>query len=200
MIYRRQRQQYIFGVFLAVVAVVNLLFYFILTRPSQTEYATLQEEIVQLEDQVKKSDALFKRLSLNAEKLSRFDGDKSALLMMHLVQRDQGYSEIQGKLNAILKKSGVRYTSIRYNLNPDPQAGLNPVSIVVPVEGNYTNVVSFIRELENSDTFFLISQINLERTTPQEQVSGRPAAFNASAAIAPGTVALSLTLETYFYQ
>jgi len=199
MIYRRQRQQYIFAIFLTVVAVVNILFYLILTRPSQTEYATLQEEIVQLETQVKKSEALFKRLSDNAAKLERFDGDKSALLMTHLVQRDEGYSEIQGKLNAILKKSGVKYTSIRYNLNTDLQAGLNPVSMVVPVEGNYVNVVSLIRELENSDTFFLISQINLERRAPQEQA--RPAAFNASsAAPAPGAVALSLSLETYFYQ
>ncbi len=199
MIYRRQRQQYIFAVFLAVVAVVNVLFYFILTRPSQTEYATLQNEIVALQEQVRKSEGAFARLQGNAGKLLRFDDDKNELLMTHLVQRKEGYSEIQGKLNDILKKSGVKYSLIRYNLNPEAQAGLNALSIVVPVEGNYTNVVGFIRELENSDTFFLISQINLERTTLQEP--GRPAAFNNSAAAnAPGAVALSLTLETYFYQ
>jgi Tfp pilus assembly protein PilO len=197
MIYRRQRQQYFFAIFLVIVAVVNTLFYFILTRPSQTEYATLQQEIVELEKQVKRSEEFLARLTRNAGKLERFDEDKNALLMTHLVQRDEGYSEIQGKLNAILKKSGVKYTSIRYNLNPEAQAGLNAVSIVVPVQGNYTNVVNFIRELENSDTFFLITQINLERTTVQE--SGRPAAFNTNAATSSGAVALSLTLETYFY-
>jgi hypothetical protein len=198
MIYRRQRQQYFFAIFLAVVAVVNILFYFILTRPSQTEYATLQEEIMTLQKQIKRSESSFQQLSGRAIKLETFDKDKSELLMTHLVQRHQGYSEIQGKLNSILKKSGVKYSSIRYNLDPEPQAGLNAVSIVVPVEGIYTNVVSFIRELENSDTFFLISQINLERTTPAEPA--RPVAFNNSAATAPGAVALSLTLETYFYQ
>jgi hypothetical protein len=200
MIYRRQRQQYIFSIFLAVIAVVNVLFYFILTRPSQTEYATLQDEIATLQEQVKKSERFYQQLSGSSDKLQDFDKDKSALFMMHLVQRNQGYSEIQGKLNAVLKKSGVKYTSIRYNLNPDAQAGLNAVTIAVPVEGNYTNVVSLIRELENSDTFFLITQINLGRTTPQEPLPGRPAAINTSAANAPGTVALTLTLETYFYQ
>jgi Tfp pilus assembly protein PilO len=199
MIYRRQRQQYVFAIFLAVVVIVNLLFYFILTRPSQTEYATLQREIETLQKEAKNSETYLRSLTEAAGKLATFERDKNALLMMHLVQRNQGYSQIQFKLNSILSKSGVKYSSIRYNLNPDSVAGLNAVSIVVPVEGNYTNVVNFIRELENSDTFFLISQINLERTTVQEPVAGRPATIANNAASA-GAVALSLTLETYFYQ
>lgn len=198
MIYRRQRTQYVFGIFLAVVAVVNVLFYFILTRPSQTEYASLQKEIGVLEGQIKNSQKYFTELSQAAIKLESFDRDKNALLMMHLVQRNQGYSQIQGKLNAILQRSGVRYSAIRYNLNPEMQAGLNSLSIVVPVEGNYTNVVKFIRELENSDTFFLITAINVERTTLPEP-GGRPAVV-ANTAAAGGAVSLSLTLETFFYQ
>ena len=197
MIYRRQRKQYIFGIFLAVAAVVNVLFYFILTRPSQTEYAELQKSIEQLQSQVSSGQEYFTDLAKTAGKLESFDRDKNALLMMHLVQRNQGYSQIQGKLNSILQKSGVRYTSIRYNLDPETKAGLNSLAITVPVEGNYTNVVNFIRELENSDTFFLITAINLERTTLPEP--GRPAPF-ANPAAASGAVSLSLTLETFFYQ
>lgn len=197
MIYRRQRKQYIFAIILAAVAVVNVLFFFILTRPSQTEYASLQTEITQLQKQISDSQRFFTNLRGTSEKLETFEGDKNALLMMHLVQRNQGYSQIQGKLNAILQKSGVKYSAIRYNLNPEQQAGLNSLAINVPVEGNYTNVVKFIRELETSDTFFLITAINVERTTLQEPA--RPAAFTNTAA-AGGAVALSLTLETFFYQ
>jgi hypothetical protein len=47
-IYRRQRKQYIFAGFLAVVAVVNVLVGVLLTRPSLTEFATLQGEFGQL--------------------------------------------------------------------------------------------------------------------------------------------------------
>lgn len=197
MIYRRQRKQYIFAIFLAIVAVVNVLFFFILTRPSQAEYANLQDEIGVLQKQIKNSLKYFTEREKIAGKLETFDPDKNALLMTHMVQRNQGYSEIQGKLNSILVKSGVKYTGIRYNLNPDAQAGLNSLSIVVPVEGNYTNVVNFIRELENSETFFLITSINLERTTLQEP--GRPAALTNTASTS-GAVSLSLTLETFFYQ
>jgi len=119
MIYRRQRTQYVFAVFLVVIAVVNVLFYFILTRPSQTEYANLQQEIGELQKQIKNGQKFLGDRAKLVEKLGSFEQDKNALLMMHLVQRNQGYSEIQGKLNAILQKSGVKYTSIRYNLNPD---------------------------------------------------------------------------------
>ena len=199
MIYRRQRQQYFFAMFLAVVAVVNLLFYFILTRPSQAEYATLQSEIEKLQKEAKNSERYFTQLAQAAEKLGTFDRDKNALLMMHLVQRNQGYSEIQGKLNSILNKTGVKYSSIRYSIDPEAQAGLNALAIAVPVEGNYTNVVNFIRELENSDTFFLINQISLGRTSMQESVvGGRPAAVSNTTAA--GAVDLTLALETYFYQ
>ena len=48
MIYRRQRKQYIFAGFLAVIAVVNVLFFFILNRPARTEYARLEDSIKQL--------------------------------------------------------------------------------------------------------------------------------------------------------
>src|SRR5690242_431712 len=105
MIYRRQRTQYVFAIFLAVVAVVNVLFYLILTRPSQTEYANLQKEIETLDLQIKNSKKGFKDRERIATQLKSFEGDKNALLMMHLVEREQGYSEIQGKLNGILKKS-----------------------------------------------------------------------------------------------
>jgi len=43
--YRRQRQQYLFAGLLAVIGVVNLLFFFILYRPVRSEYVRLQDSI-----------------------------------------------------------------------------------------------------------------------------------------------------------
>jgi hypothetical protein len=52
MIYRRQRQQYIFAGVLAVIGLVNLLFFFILNQPAKTEYTKLQASIQQLQTQI----------------------------------------------------------------------------------------------------------------------------------------------------
>ena len=193
MTYRRQRYQYIFAGLLAVIVVVNVLFYFILTRPSQSEYADLQKSIEQTQKQVSSSQEFFANLETSSAALGKFDQDKDRLLMIHAVQRSKGYSEILDKLDGIVKKANVKKSSVTYTRFPTPMPGLESVSISLPVEGNYTNVVNFIRELENSDTFFLITAINVERSS---QATGLPGAAGQGA----GSVALALTLETYFYQ
>jgi Tfp pilus assembly protein PilN len=196
MIYRRQRTQYIFALFLAVVAVVNLLFYFILTRPSQSEYAELQKSIAQLQVEIKNSERFLGNLVNSSEALRRFEPEKQRLLMMRALQRNKGYSELLLKLDGIAKAANVRKTTVSLTRFATPMPGMESVSIVIPIEGNYANVVKFIRELEQSETFFLVTAISAERST---QPTGQPMAL-ANAGSATGAVALNLTLETYFYQ
>ena len=195
MIYRRRRQRYIFTAFLVLIAVVNVLFFLILNRPAQTEYARLEESISRLGAQVENNKSYITNLMQTSTHLEEFDKDKRALLTMYLIQRNTGYSQIVSTLNDIVQQTGVDKTRVSYNLDPKPLAGLNTVSINIPLQGNYNNVVNFIRELENSDTFFLINQIELVGSKD----SGEQTAA-ANAAGGPGTVALSLGAETFFYQ
>jgi len=195
LIYRRQRQQYIFTAFLVLIAVVNVLFFLILNRPAQTEYARLEESISRLGAQVENNKSYITNLMQTSTHLEEFDKDKRALLTMYLIQRNTGYSQIVSTLDDIVQQTGVDKTRVSYNLDPKPLAGLNTVSINIPLQGNYNNVVNFIRELENSDTFFLINQIELVGSKD----SGEQTAA-ANAAGGPGTVALSLGAETFFYQ
>lgn len=195
MIYRRQRQQYIFAGVLGVIAVVNLLFFFVLNRPTRLEYERLQQTLKQLETEVEGYRAYYTRLETTSTQLDRFDKDKSALLMKHLVQRNTGYSQIVSTLDAITQRSGVKKTRATFNLDPMPHAGLNTVAITLPLEGSYNNIVSFIRQLEDSDTVFVITAISLEGAAQ----SG-PQSVNVSNVGGTNTVGLDLALETYFYQ
>jgi hypothetical protein len=68
---------------------------------------------------------------------------------------------------------------------------LNVVSISIPLEGNYTNIVNFVREIESSETFYLITSIGVE-------ASSQPG--GARGAATGGAVGLTLNLEAYFYQ
>jgi hypothetical protein len=198
MIYRRQRKQYLFAGFLAVLALVNVLFFFILNRPARTEYARLQESIKQLRFKA----AADKRNYTNLEKvttlLKRFDKDKKTLQTTRLVHRPQGYSQIVSTLDELVQRSGLKKTRVSYNQDLTPHAGLNSVSMTLPLEGNYSNIVSFVRELENSEMFFLITAIDLEGSA---QPTGQPAAtISVGNSGGTGAVALSLAIETYFYQ
>lgn len=188
MIYRRQRQQYVFAALLLILAAVNVLFLFILNRPARTEYASLQESIKTSKFQISQNEKALANLEKTSEQLSRFGKDKDALMMRHLLRRNVGYSEIVTRLDALVQKSGVKKTRVTYNLSSTPLTGLSVVSIAIPLEGSYSSVVNFIRELEASDTFYLVTSIDLAN-------SGGP-----QAAAATGGVALSLAMETYFYQ
>jgi len=199
MIYRRQRNQYLFGGLLAVLAIVNVLFYFVLNRPTRLEYESLQKSVKQLRLQTGGNKGVIVRLQTTSNQIAHFDQDKRDLLMKHLVLRTPGYHHIASTLEALSQRTGVKKDLVNYVQDPVPHAGLNSVSMTLPLEGNYGNVVSFIRELETSDTFFLINAIDLESVggTQPGNVGGQPVNSNPNG---PGAVALSLALETYFYQ
>ena len=200
MIYRRQRKQYIFAGFLAVIALVNVLFFFILNRPARTEYASLEKSIKQLRLEASANKRNLTSLEKTSTDLARFEKDKRSLEMMHLVHRPMGYSHIVSTLDGLVLRAGLKKTRVNFNIDEKKaHAGLNSVSMTVPLEGNYSNIVSFIRELENSETFFLITAISLEGSAqPNGQVSNVIAANNNSSTA--GNVGLSLAMETYFYQ
>jgi hypothetical protein len=201
MIYRRQRKQYIFAGLLAVLAIVNVLFFFILNRPTRMEYERLQKSAKQLRLQAGGNKGFIASLQKTSTQIAHFDQDKRDLLMKHLVQRTPGYSHIVSTLDGLVQRTGVKKTRINYVQDPVPHAGLNSVSMTLPLEGSYGNVVGFIRELEDSNTFFLITAIDLESAgggQPGNAIGGQP--VNTNNADGSGSVALSLALETYFYQ
>ena len=200
MIYRRQRKQYIFAGFLAVIALVNVLFFFILNRPARTEYASLEKSIKQLRLQAGANKRNLTSLEKTSTDLARFEKDKRSLEMMHLVHRPMGYSHIVSTLDGLVLRAGLKKTRVNFNTDlKEAHAGLNSVSMTVPLEGNYSNIVSFIRELENSETFFLITAISLESSARQNGQVSNVIANNSNSGAA-GSVGLSLAMETYFYQ
>ena len=200
MIYRRQRKQYIFAGFLAVIALVNVLFFFILNRPARTEYASLEKSIKQLRLQAGANKRNLTSLEKTSTDLARFEKDKRSLEMMHLVHRPMGYSHIVSTLDGLVLRAGLKKTRVNFNIDEKKaHAGLNSVSMTVPLEGNYSNVVNFIREVENSETFFLITAISLESSARQNGQVSNVIANNSNSGAA-GSVGLSLAMETYFYQ
>jgi len=200
MIYRRQRKQYIFAGFLAVIALVNVLFFFILNRPARTEYESLEKSIKQLRLQAGANKRNVTSLEKAKTDLDRFDKDKRSLEMMHLVHRPMGYSHIVSTLDGLVARAGLKKTRVNFNTDmKTAHAGLNSVSMTVPLEGNYSNIVNFIREVENSETFFLITAISLESSARQSGQVSNVMANNSNSGVA-GSVGLSLAMETYFYQ
>ncbi len=184
--YRRQRQQYFFAGVLGFIGIVNLLFFFILYEPARSEYYRLQDSIQHLRADIGARRQKIEQLErLNAQ-LSTLEQDRQRLFTMHFIPRNAGWSEILPKLNTMIQEAGVENTQKAYSIEQTPQYGLYSVKIRVPVQGAYPNVVNLIRDLENSETFFIINSIDVHR--------------NASGGTGPSEIGLDLNLETFFYQ
>ncbi len=182
--FRRQRQQYFFGGLLAVIAVVNVLFFLILYRPTRSEYFRLQDSIQKTRAEVEARRQKIQRLEKLNTQLETLAQDRSRLFTMHFIPRNAGWSETLPLLEAAVRKAGVKNTRKDYSIADTPQYGLYSVKIRLPVNGLYPSVVNLIRELEESPTFFIINSIDVHGSTT------------------PGNadVTMSLSLETFFYQ
>lgn len=182
--YRRRRQQYLFGSALGVIAIVNLLFFFVLYRPARSEYFQLQSSIQKARADVRSRQQKIDRLEkLNAQ-LETSAQDRQRLVTTHFIPKASGWSEILPQLDAMVRRAGVKNLRKDYGTADTPQYGLYSVKIKLPVSGLYQNVVNFIKDIENADTFFIINSIEVRGSST------------------PGTpdVTMNLNLETFFYQ
>ncbi len=195
-IYRRQRQQYFFAALLGVLGVINLLFFLILYQPARSEYYGLRESIERLRTGIQARQQRIELLDrLNAQ-LATLEQDRSRLFTMHFIPRNAGWSEILPKFDGMILDAQVHNLHIDYNIDTSPQYGLYSVKIRVPVEGAYPNVVNFIKDIENSETFFIISSIDLHGSSN----SGSGGAASTSSVQSSSNIGLALNLETFFYQ
>ena len=125
---------------------------------------------------------------LNAQ-LATLEQDRSRLFTMHFIPRNAGWSEILPKFDSMIHDAQVQNLHIDYSIDQSPQYGLYSVKIRVPVDGAYPNVVNFIKDIENSETFLIISSIDLHGSASSTvSVPGSP------------NITLALNLETFFYQ
>ena len=188
MMHRRRKRQLVFAGFLTVIAVVNALFFFILLRPARSDYFNLQGSIDKLRGQVAISQQSVSKLTKTSTQLERFEADREGLFTSHFIKFDPGFAELSPRLAQMAVQSGVVRPVVDFSREEVKQYGLYSVKIKIPVTGTYSNAVNFIKTLETSDTFFLVNSIEVRATA------------DAGPASSAGSVALSLTLETFFYK
>jgi len=179
-VYRREKQQYLFAGVLGILGVVNLLFFLILYRPALSDYYRLQDSIQRLHAEVQARQQSVERLEKLSAQLETSDQDRQQLFSMHFIPRDTGFSEILRELDRISQRARVKKSQVDYAIDDAPQYGLYSVKIRIPVTAGYPNIMDFLKNIEDSRTFFIINSIDVRKATTD--------------------IALSLDLETFFYQ
>jgi Tfp pilus assembly protein PilO len=198
MMHRRQKRQVVFAGLLTVIVLSNVLFFFILLRPARSDYFNLQGSIDELRRQLGVSKLTKTRLEKTSDQLERFDQDREGLFNSHFIKFDPGFADLSPRLSQMAVQAGVLRPVVDFGRDEIKQYGLYPIKIKIPVQGTYANAVNFIKMLESSNTFFLIDSIEVKSSG--DSATGSTAPGNTAPGNTSGAVALSLSLETFFYK
>ena len=180
-LYRRQRTQYLFAGIIGTVGVTAALFFLILHLPARVDFNRLTASIQSLEDEIVSQTDVLEGLEELDRSVNESRTESLRFLAAQFIPREQGFAAMLPDLERLAEMAGISRNRVQY-LIEGPQFGVYAVSINIPVQGNYTEVTRFIRELEYSYVFFILDSIGLAASTSNN----------------PGDLDLSLNLTTFF--
>lgn len=196
------------GSILILVLVVFSYLYFLI--PARTQLDAFQSERTLLQAQLTASREVVVQGENTESAVQKITHSLDDFESNQLLVADRGRMGIYDTLNSLIRKNGLRNTSgPTYSpLEPsDSKAGANGnrsantkwqsiypgIAISVTVEGQYTNLRHFIRDLETDKQFIIINSVELERSTETNNLP-----TNESAGVPNALVSLRLEMSTYF--
>jgi hypothetical protein len=181
-IYRREKQQFLFGAGVGVVGILSLLFFLILYLPTRAEYLSAGETIERLERETVTRRQRLAELQSTLDGLDGARTNRAAFLTERLISREAGFAAMIPDLERLAGIAGVDRTRATYSISEEPQFGLFAVTINMPFQDTYGGLTRFIEELEGAETFFILDSIALRRTQADR----------------PDSLDLNLNLTTFF--
>jgi hypothetical protein len=185
-VHRRQRRIYFFTILVGAVGLINVLFFLILYAPVRLEYLRLQDSIERLRTEIALRQQQILQKERTISQLETSTQDRQQLLSKHLIPASVAFAQVLPELDGLVRRAGVRKTDVAYAPDAVPAYGLYTVKITYPVTGGYSNVMNFLKEIEQSETFYIIKAIGVSGSEPSAQTAAN--------------ISLSLDMETFFYQ
>lgn len=169
---------------------------------AQDERARMQKKLTDLQKDVQVKGTAQDSISQINASLERFEGES-------LVTREEGRVILYNVLiqlirsNKLRNTSGPAYTYLEPKREGTTQSdrtgnskwqSLYPgIGVTVTVEGQYSNLRHFVRDIESSNQFIIINAVELERASDSETASSAPGAAPRST-----LVSLRVDMAAYF--
>jgi Tfp pilus assembly protein PilO len=164
---------------LAGLLALNGILFFLLFRAPMGSPEDREAELQRLEEQHRAATEQVRQLRQLREKVQAATRNEQQFARENFLQRSSAFSKMIENLEELASSNQLRPSDISYRLNPeDNQLAWVNVEVTLSVEGEYSDLVRFVNELEQSDLFWIIQGL---------EVSGDPAAG----------LRLNLQTETY---
>jgi Tfp pilus assembly protein PilO len=168
-------------VVLAVLLVLDVGFFLLATRPKMQEYRGLvQGSEPQLTALERRKHAVEKHEAFH-ESLIKAEADLRHLREDVLATREQRMVEVEQELETLCGRFRIDFNSVTYDSDLLQSEDLDKLIMVVPLQGNYASLRSFLQAVEDSSKFLLVERVAL--------AAGREGGV---------LLELNITLATYF--
>ena len=173
---------------LVVLLVADLGLLYIRWQNSRENEAAMRAERDRLELTAKALKGDVERGQRIRESMSGVTKEYDAFYKSEFESASDGYSKIEGDLDAIAVKAAVRSSGIGFEQKEVKGRGVQEIRISDTVEGDYSSIIKFISGLEQSRYFYLLSDLKLDSDLSAVQGNVNPGAM----------IRLHLELRTYF--
>jgi Tfp pilus assembly protein PilO len=163
-----------------LVAVADVSLFLWTQRARSAAPASQQAEVERLRKQHSALGADVRAAAQIHDRLPEISRQCDRFLGQQLLPAAGGYSSIVADRGEISRASGLSTKNVSYRQADLEKRGVVEVRVTAQVEGNYSNVVSFINGIERSKHIYLLEDLSLAES----------AAGNA--------IRLNLQLRTYF--
>lgn len=165
----------------AVLAVANLVFFLLLTRPQNAKLQALTTHAGPKLQELKQRKAVVEDLEAYVAALDQAELDLDYLRDEVLSTKKHRLIKVQLALQKIAAKFNIALAQVNYSNELLESEGLERLAMVVPLEGGYQGVRGFVQEVESSEEFLVVESVSLAQ--------GKDGGV---------LVALNITLATYF--
>jgi Tfp pilus assembly protein PilO len=148
---------------LLVVLAVNAAIFAGFTLPRTVRQRNLESRLGALRRQVTSERRSLEELTRRSQAIQANVGDTERFLGEVATGREQGLAVVLVEIEAIAARAGLRLRSRTYTAKDVKDLPLVEIGIMIPVEGSYAQLVSFIDQLEQSEHFLVVDRVQLRQ-------------------------------------
>ena len=149
------------GACLAALAIADIGLGLFLWKMASEGPATMRARRDRLAAQAKLLRADVQRGQKIRVSLPQVGKDCDTFYHVSFLDSSTGYSQIEGDLDNIAQRAGVRISDLTYTQKEVKDRGVALVSITSKVEADYPAIIRFINGLERSKNFYLLDSLQL---------------------------------------
>ncbi len=192
------------------VLLLVLLSYLYFYLPARSRLSAIEADRVRLKANIEKLGGIVHQEKSAKETADGITASLTKFETVNLRQQDSARMGLYGELNTLILKNGLRNTTgpAYTELSPlgakvTPGTSVSTkwqtvypgIGVLLTVEGPYQNLRHFVQDIERSQQFVIINEVELQRAENNSQLA---AAEQSSSGSKVSLVSLQLNMSTYF--